>query len=372
MMMSMKGHNGLYPCRMCTIRGLRIPEKPRVTTHYVPLHRARYPTPAERQNYNPASLPMRTHAEIIAQGRAVQMAPSEAAADRLAKESGVKGLSILSRLPSIRFPTSFPYDFMHLVFENVTKTLIRLWTGEFKDIPEGRGEYEFGYKVYDGIGAATAASGDTIPGVFGARPPNIAQDNTAPTADSWSFWLLYIGPVLLSRRFKKQVYYDHFIRFVRLVNSCMQFTMTRQELQAVREGFCEWVVDFEKYVHEPMKLYLLPDDRNKHRRNAPSIFLYLIPTTRDILVVEVRASPQLKLAQPETLILAYIHSCNPRYTNSLGMTLYDRMGVYEVVDITTVQCLVGRVPRKWPDPDFYAIVDRSSSVNRSIYVPDDD
>ena len=75
---------------------------------------------------------------------------------------------------------------------------------------------------------------------------------------------------------------------------------------------------------------------------------------------------------PETLILAYIHSCNPRYTNSLGMTLYDRMGVYEVVDITTVQCLVGRVPRKWPDPDFYAIVDRSSSVNRSIYVPDDD
>jgi len=36
MLMRMKGHNGLSPCRMCKIKGLRIPNS-RATTHYVPL-----------------------------------------------------------------------------------------------------------------------------------------------------------------------------------------------------------------------------------------------------------------------------------------------------------------------------------------------
>ncbi|KAJ8481557.1 hypothetical protein ONZ45_g15275 [Pleurotus djamor] len=37
MVMRIKGHNGVHPCRMCKIRGLRIPDA-RSTVHYVPLH----------------------------------------------------------------------------------------------------------------------------------------------------------------------------------------------------------------------------------------------------------------------------------------------------------------------------------------------
>ncbi|KAL1741822.1 hypothetical protein HDZ31DRAFT_44602 [Schizophyllum fasciatum] len=120
--------------------------------------------------------------------------------------------------------------------------------------------------------------------------------------------------------------------------------------------------------------YDLLVDRNARRRNAPPIFVpqSYFGQLENILVVEVSPSPALNLRRPETLILAYIHACHPCYTNSLGMILYDRMGVHEVVDITSVQCLVGRVPRRWPAPDLYAVVDRSSTVNRSIYVPDED
>jgi hypothetical protein len=60
------------------------------------------------------------------------MAPTTAQSNILAKNSGIKGIPILSYLPSLLFPYSFPYDFMHLIFENFMRNLILLWTGEFK------------------------------------------------------------------------------------------------------------------------------------------------------------------------------------------------------------------------------------------------
>jgi hypothetical protein len=42
LVMRMKGHNGILPCRMCNIIGLRVPNS-RATTHYVPLDRSRHP-----------------------------------------------------------------------------------------------------------------------------------------------------------------------------------------------------------------------------------------------------------------------------------------------------------------------------------------
>jgi len=57
---------------------------------------------------------------------------------------------------------------MHLIFENVIKNLVLLWTGKFKGLDEGNGSYEFHPKVWEAIGAATAASGSSIPLAFGA------------------------------------------------------------------------------------------------------------------------------------------------------------------------------------------------------------
>ncbi|KAJ7763801.1 hypothetical protein B0H16DRAFT_1718441 [Mycena metata] len=67
----------------------------------------------------------------------------------------------------------------------------------YKGFDTGNGDYEINTTVWEAIGAATAAGGSTIPTAFGARPPDVSKDRTACTADTWSFWLLYIGPVLL-------------------------------------------------------------------------------------------------------------------------------------------------------------------------------
>ena len=41
-------------------------------------------------------------------------------------------------LKAIRFPLSFPIDFMHLVYENIAGYMFKFWTGKF--FPNGSGQ----------------------------------------------------------------------------------------------------------------------------------------------------------------------------------------------------------------------------------------
>ena len=76
----------------------------------------------------------------------------------------------------------------------------------------------------------------------------MAEDPSACTADSWSFWALYLRPVLLRGRFEKETYYKHFVKLIKLLCLCLQFEMTKEELSEVREGFKDWVATFEWLV----------------------------------------------------------------------------------------------------------------------------
>ncbi len=133
----------------------------------------------------------------------VQSASTNAEAENLAKEYGIKSLPLLAFLDSLLFPISFPYDFMHLIWENLIKNLILLWTREFKGLDEGTGCYVLDKSVWEAIGKATAMSGSTIPSAYGPRVPNVSMDHSNMSAEMWSFWTLYLGPVLLQRRFNR-------------------------------------------------------------------------------------------------------------------------------------------------------------------------
>jgi hypothetical protein len=250
-LMQMKGHSGVLPCRMCKIIGLRIP-KSRATHHYVPLERSRHPDTRMDPNavgtYDAHDLPMRAHTELRRQGEEVQMALTNDGAADIGKAYGVKGLSIFHYLPSISFPISFPYDFMHLIWENVVQNLVSLWTGSYNGLDEGTESYELPQTVWDAIGLATAASGSHIPSAYGTRVPDIAKHKAYYSAEMWSFWVLYLGPVLLQRRFQRPKYYTHFICLVYLLNLCLQFEISTAEIEEIRHGFAQWVQEFEAYV----------------------------------------------------------------------------------------------------------------------------
>ena len=184
----------------------------------------------------------------MADAQKVQFASTGADAERFAKESGIKGVPLLSTLHSLSFPISFPYDFMHLMFENVIKNLISLWCGKFKDLDTGAEEYEFETAIWSLIGSASEETGSFIPYVFGPRPPNVDSDKISWTADTRSFWIQYVAPILLKGRFKHEKYYRHFHLLVRLIRKCLAWEASTADIDDIRAGFIQWVKEYESYV----------------------------------------------------------------------------------------------------------------------------
>ncbi|KAJ8091123.1 hypothetical protein PM082_024604 [Marasmius tenuissimus] len=188
-----------------------------------------------------------------AQAEEVQFADTLTAAKTLSTQYGIKGTSIFYNLSSVIYPYSFPFDFMHLVFENNAKNLISLWTGTYKDLDEGSGEYEFKAGIWETVGKETLAAGKHIPSAFGTKPPDIADDKTAMTADAYSSWFQHLGAVLLKDRFPRPVYYRHFIELVKLIKLCLEFELSTSRVEEVRHGFKAWVEEYEKlyYQYDP-------------------------------------------------------------------------------------------------------------------------
>jgi hypothetical protein len=200
MLMRMKGHNGTCPCRMCNITGIRAPGE---KTLYVPLDHHNLVTagaPAEPTQYDPAALPLRSHSEFMEHAHCVQNATTDAEEKRLSQRFGIKGVPLLSTLSALSFSASFPYDFMHIVWENLIPNLVHLWTGQFKGFG-GDDDYRLANPVWEAIGEACTASSRTIPSAFGTPMPNIASEKYQFSAENWSFWTLYLAPSLLHRRF---------------------------------------------------------------------------------------------------------------------------------------------------------------------------
>jgi hypothetical protein len=74
------------------------------------------------------------------------------------------------------------------------------------------------------------------------------------------------------------------------------------------------------------------------------------------------AAEDLHLNKPENVILASIKNCPIVRHNDLDMHFYqNKEGYTEVVDITTIQCLVGRVYNR----GWWTIIDRSGKLARA-------
>lgn len=237
-LMKMKGVNALSPCRNCNIRGHRDPHS-RSTTNYVSLYRP------DKPDYQALALPSRSPREFLEDARAISRCLTKAEAEALSKETGIKGVPVLSMLDSLRFPDSFPADFMHMVFENIVPQLVDLWSDDFKGIGEGEEEYCLPLTVLNAINSAIASSGDTIPSLFGSRVPTL-NNRYQFTAEAWCHWSIYLAPVLLKGRFKKDRYYNHFIELVLVIMSCISYAVGDDGVDEIEDKLAKWVLDFEK------------------------------------------------------------------------------------------------------------------------------
>lgn len=116
-------------------------------------------------------------------------------------------------------------------------------------------------------------------------------------------------------------------------------------------------------------------DKFAHLRNTPAKYelkTFYGQLTHIYRVHFPGACPALDIEEPTTYILAAIRTCvmapdDPRL-HGIDVHFYSRYGALDVIDITSVQSLVGRVKTTGGE---WAIIDRSGSLSRAIWVGDE-
>ncbi|KLO12794.1 hypothetical protein SCHPADRAFT_788237, partial [Schizopora paradoxa] len=244
--LGLKGHNGFSPCRNCKIKGFRN-KSSGGTIYYTPLQ---FPRGSEKgdKSWDPEDLPMRTHSDFITIPAQLED-PHISATDKkkLAQYHGFRHAPLLSRVSSLDYSRSFPWDGMHLFFLNICPNLVLFWTGKYKGLDEGTEEYELGPNVWEQVGLETELSVQFIPAKFVSSMANIASNKSWYTAETWAFWFMYIAPIVLQGRFKRDKYYNHLLLLVKIMHRSMQFKITSGELEELEIWIRDWVKKYERF-----------------------------------------------------------------------------------------------------------------------------
>jgi hypothetical protein len=140
---------------------------------------------------------------------------------------------------------SVPHGFMHAVYINQFKALIKLWRGEFKGLDSGSGSYVISGSIWRTIGLETRRAVKTIPAAFVRSIPNIDTDLNSFTAEDNAFWLTWLAPYLLSDRLVEP-YYSHLLILVKIIKICTGFGMKRDELNNLAVELYDWCLEYEK------------------------------------------------------------------------------------------------------------------------------
>lgn len=111
---------------------------------------------------------------------------------------------LLHVLGSLRFPQSFPYDLMHLIWESLNSNLVLFWSDHYKGIDDGQ-PCVLSLSVWQAVGTTSAAAART----------STAADCSSFTSWTWSVWSLFVTPPSFEVAFSK---FAVFCSLVRILN----------------------------------------------------------------------------------------------------------------------------------------------------------
>jgi hypothetical protein len=72
--------------------------------------------------------------------------------------------------------------------------------------------------------------------------------NSKYKAEFWSFWVQYLGPILLHNHFPNAKYYRHFCDLTVIIRTCLQFTITDMQLTELQTDIVKWIQQYERYA----------------------------------------------------------------------------------------------------------------------------
>ncbi|QRV84316.1 Transposase family tnp2 [Ceratobasidium sp. AG-Ba] len=203
----MKGVGGKLPCRGCESEAIYHRNK---RTYYLPLAEPLDPdNPAARtSSYDPLNLPTRTEAGMKRQTQKMLNA------------------------------------------ETPREDLVSLWSSTDPAITDdGCEDYLISPADWAEIGRETEAASASIPSYFTRPLPNINTQRRLYCGESWAFWLLYIGPIVLRNRLADK-YYNHFLELVSIVKCLIQFENSTERIEQLREEMAGYVERYEEYYYQ--------------------------------------------------------------------------------------------------------------------------
>ncbi|CCO34352.1 hypothetical protein BN14_08450 [Rhizoctonia solani AG-1 IB] len=241
--MMIKGHNAFSPCRTCYIEG-KLCQLKQTSVYYVPLT-----TPCKQHRWPHEDLPMQTHEQFTQQYAQLRNGNTQAKRNEIAQYYGINGEPLFTQLRSIDLPSSFPYNIMHLFFENLVPNMVKHWIGEFKGIDQGKGTYKISKAAWTMIGVLTTQATQTIPLAFVGTLPDIAQDQGLYKAEAYSFWIQYLALILL-KDMLPQKYYNHVVELRKIILLCLQFKISRAEIDELQQMINNWVLRYKAYYYQ--------------------------------------------------------------------------------------------------------------------------
>ncbi|TEB23160.1 hypothetical protein FA13DRAFT_1640282 [Coprinellus micaceus] len=337
--LGIRGHNALCPCRNCTMKGVRIASTGG-TNYYIPL---RLPTDGQQQQAHkepsssrePGSLPKRTHKTWVLTLTHMDAAGS-GERERIGKENGLREWPIFTRVGSLDYAKSFPWDWMHLLLENIVPNLLDLWMGRFKGLDEGDGGYRIPDSIWGQIAQETEEATKTIPTEFVRVLKNITAHRSGFTAESYCFWFCYLFPVLLRNRFQQQKYYQHGCLLVKIMKCCLQFSITEKELDELEADIIEWVRKYERCVRSNYDLPLT--------LNGKEVDTVWYGRVMSIMAVDLPGDRNVygKCAG-KTHLLAVVQPCNTGQKDARKeLVAYKDYAQPVAIDLNHITALVGR------------------------------
>jgi hypothetical protein len=240
-LLNIKGHNGFSPCRSCEIQGiLHTSPNSQAQTYYVPLME-----PNQKATWDPASLPLRKHKDWATVTTDIAQQKTKTKKNEIAMAQGIKGRPSIGRVGSIDYARGVPWDFMHLLFENVVKNLVKLWMRKFKGLDDGKEDYIIPEKIWEDIGKETVSAVKNIPSAFVRSLGNIVKEQGTFTAEGWAFWFMYLAPILLKGRLQHK-FYQHFLQLVDILKTCIKYTLSHIEIDNLEKQIISWVEKYEQ------------------------------------------------------------------------------------------------------------------------------
>ena len=188
---------------------------------------------------------LQTHMDYLETYHRLDIATTEAEWKAIQKEMGIKHPSIFSLLPYFDMGHAVLGGFMHTIYINLFKALIKLWHGDFKGLDTGTSNYTILAAIWEQIGIETRDAVKTIPSSFVWSMLNIDTNFRNFTAEDSAFFMTWLVPYLLARRLPEP-YYSHLLKLVDIVKICTGFGITMVEHAKLSIDIYEWQLKYEE------------------------------------------------------------------------------------------------------------------------------